>query len=198
MVLVDRRKMYRKVYTGGLIHPALQVATQAGTAILPFLGKSHLKKLLAGVLSGIGTTMLIKGIERGNRIMSKTLGHKLNLNTPMNETLKKLLAISPFNQLAQPVASEQPTGVTAIDREVIPIKNQLMAQTANINVTEARSRELNKGFENLGIDPVGYGRKMPAIPPSMTRTRGSGIAKLPHISNALNKRADMLLRNIVS
>jgi hypothetical protein len=195
MVLVHRHKMYRKVYTGGIINPVLQIATNAGTALLPHIGRSHAKKLLLGALSGVASAMLAKALEKGSQYMSRTLSHRINMGVPMNNILSRLLSISPSSLS---VIGGDPHGVKAIDREMVPIKNQLMAQTADINVTEAPIREVAKEFENMNIPQkvAGYGRK-PKPKVGGMHSVGYGVIK-PHLNSALNKRADMLLRNILN
>lgn len=202
MVLVNRHKMYRKVYTGGMIHPLLQVATNAGTAILPNIGKSHAKKLLMGVLSGVGSAMLAKALDKGRQYMTKTLSNKINMGMPMNQILSRLLSISPS---ALSVIGGDPQGVKAIDREMVPIKNQLMAQTADINVTEAPIRQVAKEFENMNFSQKvpGYGMKNSStlckdFVKAKPKVGGAYGVMKPHLNSALNKRADMLLRNILN
>lgn len=195
MVLVQRHKMIRNIYVGGSIHPLLQIASQAGTAILPHIGRSNAKKILLGLLSGVGSAMLAKALDKGRQYMSQTLSNKINIGTPMNSVLEKLLNIS---SKLKNVGDPNPNfvgNVKAIDREMVPIKNQLMAQTADINITEAPLRKVAKKFENLSMvnNVTGYGMK------SQPKKGGASYGiNQPHLNNALNKRADMLLRNILN
>ena len=189
MVLVNRHKLHRRVYVGGMVNPAIQIMSQAGAAVLPHIAKTHLKKLLGGVISGLVATLLAKGLDKGRNYMAKTMTGKLNAGTT-SAVLQKLMGISLPN-----VMGTDPTGLKPIDREMLPIKNQLMAQTADINLTEAPIREVSKGFENLGVSTkvAGYGMKKPR-----KHVKRGGMIENPHVANALNKRADILLRNIIS
>ncbi len=184
MALIQRHKMYRKVYTGGMVKPLVQVATNLGTALLPSIGKSHIKKLLFGALSAVATTLLSKALEKGSQYMTNTLSNKTNMNLPMNNVVGKILNIV---ENAQPIALANP--IKPIDREVLPIKNQLAAQTANPNVTDGPLRDLQR----LGVAGSGVSR---VNDPGVSRVNDPGMNKA--LNKALNKRSDMLLRNLLS
>lgn len=194
MVLIHKHNLTRKVYVGGNIHPALMVASQAGTALLPhIIGKSMTKKIIRGILTGVGTALLGKALQYGQQYMPHTISHKINANNTLHSTIQRLLAISPGEL---PIIAGDPQGVRAIDNEMVPIKNQLMAQSASLDATHAPIRELANDVQKISMMDnrvPGYGMKK-YKPPT---TKGHGVYN-KNVNNALNKRSDLLLKNILS
>lgn len=144
----------KKIYVGGWIKPLTQILTASGPVLVENSLKPIAKKILAGVASTALASVLAHLLTKGREYFNRT---------GLNSTI--------YNGPVQP-----------IDREILPIQNQLLADTADINVTSSPIKEVMKTIER---PYTGYGN-MP---------KNKKMNKV--ISNALSKRSNLLLRNVL-